>query len=232
MKVVTKCMNAAYGCSREAELDVIASHEKTCPWRVVYCPAMHRRSCRWSGSISRLMVHNRETNCLQILHNNIRDGSTFKSFIGDIREADKSVFDRKFVTHWKPILLISPTMAEYLLYLTVQRSSRGLWYLMVRSCHPEFLLARLKVKLEVFKSEEEEDQKHTYEGGVISNKLSEEGIVATGHFLMLRDTQVKRLITKDNIFQYKVTMTKRAPKRRAEEGHLQDERPREDSPGR
>ena len=179
-----------------------------------------------------MMIHNRDTNCIKRLLNNIGNKSMFSGFIGDFREAGESVFDRKVITHWRPTLLISPTWAEYLIYLTVQRTSRGLWYLMVRSIHSDFMLKRLRVSLEVYKSEEEKAQRHTYEGPVISSKLSDEEIVATGNFMMLRDTQVKQFIAKETIFRYKITVTKLAPKRRAEEGDLQDEMPREDPPGR
>ena len=224
-------MNAAYGCSMEDELDVIASHEETCPLRVVHCPAKHTsRSCTWMGSIPRMMEHNMETNCIQQLNNYFGTSSMFKGFVGDCRKVGMSVFDRSFITHYKPTLLVSPTWSEYLLYLMIKRSSHGLWYLLVRSIQPDFVVKQLRVELEVYKSEEE-DQRHTYEGEVISSKLSDEEIMITGNFMLLTDSQIKRFISSETIFRYNITIWKLAPKRRLEEAEFLDERPIEDPPG-
>ena len=86
------------------------------------------------------------------------------------------------------------------------------------------------VKLEIFQSGQD-GPRFTYEGRVVSSKLSDEEIVATGNFMMLRDTQLKRFITNDKICSYIITVSKLAPKRRAEERDLQDEMPIEDPPG-
>ena len=222
MKVVIKCMNAAHGCPLEDELDIIAIHEKICLWRVVHCPS---NSCRWLGSLPRLTLHNRETNCFyQLVH--VRDnGSLFTGNIRDFTESGQSVFDRKLITHWQPTMLVSPAWQEYSFHLTVHRSAKGLWYIMVRSLLPGFKLRLIQVRLVLYNSDEEIHQGHTYDGKVIPSILSDEEIVASGNFMMLRDSQIKRLSTNDIISRYKINIYRLRPNSRIEEAGLQDERP-------
>ena len=99
----------------------------------------------------------------------------FRSFIGDFSDPNQTVFKRKQVTHWKPVLMVSPAVAKYLIYMTIQRNGSGLWYIQFRSFSSSAVLPRFKVKLQVYKSEATRDeQKFSYEGGVILNHLSDE----------------------------------------------------------
>jgi hypothetical protein len=149
---------------------------------------------------------------LQILRNDDVN-KPFKSFIGDFSQADMTVFNRKQVTHWKPVMLVSRTIVQYLLYMTIQRSGSGEWYLQVRTFSPDSLLSKIKVKLEVFRTEGaaaaqpgKQSTTFSYEGSVVSSKLSNEEAVATGKFLMLADPQMKCLKTEDTIFEYRVNV--------------------------
>ncbi len=76
----------------------------------------------------------------------------FKSFIGDFSQADLTVFNRTLVTHWKPVMMVNRAVVQYLLYMTIQRTKDGEWYLQVRTFSPDSMIDRIKVRLEVFKS--------------------------------------------------------------------------------
>ena len=205
--VVAKCMFSVHGCVKQDKLGTLGSHEERCQYRVVHCPAKHRGACNWVGSLAKMIVHVKDQACIQILRcDNVNE--PFQSFIGDFSQANMTVFSRREVTHWKPVLLVSRTVVQYLLYLTIQRTAGGLWYIHVRTFSPESLLQRVTVKLELYKSgEENSGQKHTYEGGVNSNKLSNEEAMASGKFLVLADAQMKLLKTEQAIFEYKVSVT-------------------------
>ena len=205
--VVAKCKFAAHGCMKQEKLGIIANHEERCQYREVHCPAKHRGACTWIGSLAKMIVHVKDAACIQILRSdNVNE--PFKSFIGDFSQADLTVFNRTQVTHWKPVLLVSRTVVQYLLYLTIQRSATGLWYIHVRSFSPESLLQRITVRLELFKSgEENSSQKYIYEGGANSNKLSNDEALAAGKFLVLTDAQLKLLKTEQTIFEYKVSVS-------------------------
>jgi len=205
--VMAKCRFAAHGCKKQDKLGTIAHHEERCQYREVHCPAKHRGACQWIGSLAKMIVHVKDAACIQILRcDNVNE--PFKSFIGDFSQADMTVFNRTQVTHWKPVLLVSRTVVQYLLYLTIQRSAAGLWYIHVRTFSPESLLHRITVKLELFKSgEENPGHKYIYEGGANSNKLSNEEAMATGKFLILTDAQMKLLKTEQTIFEYKVSVS-------------------------
>ena len=129
----------------------------------------------------------------------------FKSFIGDFSDPKVTVFDRKKVTHWKPVMMVSEAVVKYLIYMTIQRKASGLWYIQFRSFSSSAVLPRFKVKLHVYKSEATKDeQKFSYEGGVISSNLSEQEMLEEGKYLLLTDTQLKLLRTESTIFEYDV----------------------------
>ena len=73
----------------------------------------------------------------------------FKSFIGDFSDPSMTIFGRRQVTNWKPVLLVSRAIVKYLIYITIQRDAGGLWYIQFRTFSPETVLQRIKVKLQV-----------------------------------------------------------------------------------
>ena len=129
----------------------------------------------------------------------------FKSYIGDFSDPNMTVFSRKQVTHWKPVVMVSEAVVKYLIYMTIQRKASGLWYIQFRSFSSSAVLPRFKVKLQVFKSEATRDeQKFSYEGGVISSNLSDQEMLEQGKYLLLTDTQLKLLRTESTLFEYNV----------------------------
>ena len=51
------------------------------------------------------------------------------------------------------------------------------------------------------------DQSYTYEGGVVSNQMSESEAMQSGRLLLLNDGQVQLMRWGDAIFEYKVTIS-------------------------
>ena len=129
----------------------------------------------------------------------------FKSFIGDFSDPSMTVFERRQVTNWKPVLLVSRAIVKYLIYITIQRDATGLWYIQFRTFSPEIVLQRIRVKLQVYRSEAtKKDHMLGYEGPVISNTLSNSDMLSEGKYLLLTDSQLKLLRTEDTIFEYNV----------------------------
>ena len=129
----------------------------------------------------------------------------FKSFIGDFSDPNITVFERRQVTHWKPVLLVSRAIVKYLIYITIQRDATGLWYIQFRTFSPEVVLQRIRVKLQVYRSEStKNEQMFSYEGPVISNTLSNSEMLQEGKYLLLTDAQLKLLRTEETIFEYSV----------------------------
>ena len=74
-----------------------------------------------------------------------------------------------------------------------------------RTYSPEAVLQRITVKLEVYRSEAtKNEQMFSYEGPVISNRLSNSELLKEGKYLLLNDAQLKLLKTEDTIFEYNV----------------------------
>ena len=102
-------------------------------------------------------------------------------------------------------MMVSEAVVKYLIYMTIQRNAGGLWYIQFRSFSSSAVLPRFKVKLQVFKSEATRDeQKFSYQGGVISNSASHQEMMEEGKYLLLTDAQLKLLKTESTLFQYHV----------------------------
>ena len=225
MKVVVKCRWSEEGCQRKAHRDRINTHEQVCHHQVVHCPGRHRHSqilgglCQWSGCLLRLPMHlGRQTTCIQKLNCTTEDGKcTATSWIGDYNSQQlpgHSVFNLRREIGWKPILLASRNIVQYLIYMTIQRKHTGLWFIMIRSYREEDVLKRIKVKLEVRKKGDANSvslitpqQKYTYEGGVVSHSMTNAEAMQSGRILLLNDGQVELLKTRDTIFEYHITVT-------------------------
>lgn len=146
------CQFSAYGCKKEGKMIVLTSHEERCAYRDVYCPAKHRGVCFWQGSLNKMAQHFKESSCcIQPLHSNdLVNLFYFKSFIIDVDPKDISAFNRGVVSYWKPVMLISDAVFQYLLYLNIHRSAIGDWYLQVRSFTPKSAIDKIRVEISVF----------------------------------------------------------------------------------
>lgn len=223
------CRFTYHGCQRKDRLPMLAAHEERCQHRDVRCPSRHRGACPWEGSLSTLVAHVKIKGCIQLLRSYTEMfNSQFASFVQNFSpELRISVFDRSVCTHWKPVLLVSRHVVQYLIYLTIRRSAKGDWYLQVRSFSPRPMIDRIRVQVNVFKSsidrgnsiashtapscpdtDKNTNNQHaasyTYNGPVMSDSLAEDEILASGNYLLLRDAQIKPLGRGSAIFEYSV----------------------------
>merc|ERR1719219_1720011 len=149
-------------CKAEMKkVDDLKDHEKFCIHREVPCPSKHRGACNWTGPLSKLIEHCKEQKCVQVafddswLNNNFvissnfqNVNSVFKSNLGDFPSSKKSVFDRNdFITHWKPVLLLSKKVLSLWCHVVIQRDSQGLWKLIAYSMLPKECTEQIRVKI-------------------------------------------------------------------------------------
>jgi hypothetical protein len=224
------CRFAIYGCNRRDRLSVLAVHEERCMYRVVRCPSTHRGTCSWQGSLAAMVKHVKKEECVLALRNENDEipDSPFRSLVSDFSsQMGISVFDRSLTTYWKPIMLVSRCLVQYMLYLTIERSAEGHWYFVVRSFSPKSVINRIRVRLVVFHSGDPptdngtggndsdsgitESIKYLYEGGVVSHKLTYEEVLTSGRYLLIRDGQLKQLVTGSAIFEYSLQVGLQVP---------------------
>ena len=207
--VLVPCRFACHGCNSRERINAMEHHEEHCQYREVHCPAKHRGSCNWLGSLPKMMTHVKDKGCIQIIRGN-ESNHHFNGFIRDLSDPNMTVFNRRKVTHWRPVMMVSEAVEKYLIYMTIQRNAGGLWYIQFRSFSSLAVLPRIKVKLQVFKSEETKDeQKFSYDGGAISNSASHQEMMEEGKCLLLTDAQLKLLKTESKIFRFHVEVTTR-----------------------
>ena len=208
-KKVYRCKWAVHGCQRQDRHRALPSHQERCAYRVIHCPAKIRGSCSWTGSAAKLLIHGRQKPCIQVV-TSTNENEPFKSWIGNFRQANRSVFNQAATIHWNPILFVSPAVANYLVYIHVQRRPDGVWLISPRSYSPFTILRRLTIKIEVFRPGATQPH-HVYEGGLVSNHLSKEQALAAGNLMVLSDGQLERFQTEECIFQYQVTISTGPP---------------------
>lgn len=111
--------------------------------------------------------------------------------------------------HWKPILLITRGPGKQsLVYLTVQRTATGFWFIHVRSLNPRSVLPSITVRVELFKADlEDSSPMHVYERRPITNKTSHDESVAAGTISSLNDAKVWMMKDEEKFFSYKVWVT-------------------------
>lgn len=79
------------------------------------------------------------------------DNKPFVSVIGDFNAEGMTVFGRKAMTHWKPVLLISRQIIRLFAYLVMYRDEAGNWIIYLRSYASDEALAKMQVTVTVRK---------------------------------------------------------------------------------
>ena len=166
----------------------------------------------------RLAPHVRESTCIRFITCIMENEHIIaRAWIGDYNSQqvpNLTVFNVTNQLDWKPVMLRGPGVAQYCMYLTVQRNGNGLWFIMIRSYSPESILQQIKVKIELYKKGDNVEssgtarihQRYIYEGLVVPNSMSNEEASQAGRLLLLNDGQVKLLKTSDTIFEYKIAV--------------------------
>lgn len=203
------CQNHLAGCEKEDLVANLIHHEMGCYYRAVKCPAHHRNACHWTGPLSQLIKHVINNKCAQVVKEKGRDRA-FTSTIGDFNQENMSVFDRPNVTHWKPVLLISPDTFKYFIYLIIYRDQQGFWNISARSySHPDIVKC-LEIEICLKKSGPKEieptDKSLTFVGAVQPSSASEKDVFASGEYFILKDAQVRRFSHDKTILEYTVKL--------------------------
>ena len=149
--------------------------------------------------------HLKEKNCVQAIKANCNQ--KFKSHIGDFTQPGQSVFNMTKSVTWKPVCLVSRDKVQYLVYLTIQRTPAGIWYIIPKSFASPDDLRRLVIKLQLFKQNSNpQSLEYIYIGQVTPSHLSHEHALARKDYLRLTDAQVSLLRSTDKIFSYKAAI--------------------------
>ena len=206
--VTVICRWAINGCTKEEDEQFITNHEWKCAHRQIVCPAIFRNNkhrCEWEGSVINWPAHLKEKNCVQAVKANCNQ--KFKSHIGDFTQPGLSVFNMTKSVTWKPVCLVSRDKVQYLVYLTIQRTPAGIWYIIPKSFASPDDLRRLVIKLQLFKQNSTpQSLEYIYIGQVAPSHLSHEEALGRKDYLRLTDAQVSLLRSTDKIFSYKAAI--------------------------
>jgi len=199
------CRHHTNGCQYEELVVNLLDHEAGCMFRSVKCPASHRGACNWMGPLNKLIQHVIQQKCAQVVKAK-PPNAYFVSTIGDFAQ-DQTVFSKSTATHWKPVMLISQEALRFFCYAIFYRDSQGNWFAYVRSFAPESVTATLRVEIRIKKSGCGSDsESFLYQGTVSSSDATEQDILDSGSFLLLRDGQVKKFMVDKTIMEYNITL--------------------------
>ena len=174
-------------------------------FRSVRCPARHRGACNWLGPLNKLIQHVIQQKCAQVVKAK-PPNSFFVFTIGDFAQ-DQTVFSKSTATHWKPVMLISQEALKFFCYAIFYRDAHGYWFSYVRSFAPPCITGTLRVEIRIGKAGSVGDsESFVYGGCVSSSEATEQEIQDSGHFLLLRDGQVKKFKVDKTIMEYNITL--------------------------
>lgn len=214
------CVNELTGCKAVGVWKDLKKHENVCLHREVRCPAHHRRACDWVGSLKELYIHLNEKKCTQIIKQD-EEEKPFTSVIGDFLD-DMTVFDRKSMTHWKPVMLVTRHLFRLFAYLVMSRAPSGEWFFYVRVMAGQEIVDRVKADIVVRSPASDlsevktkcvcntttktSDKEFFFEGLVNSFEASEDQVFKSGRYLKMTDEQVKHLMNGKTLLEYEVDL--------------------------
>ena len=196
------CKYSPNGCNRGDYGGTLKYHEEFCEFQNLVCPSKHNNTCTWTGPFDKLIQHAVETNCIQTL----QETHAQNTVIGQIYDLGDEIFGMKEVIQLKPVLLTSPDIAKYWLYMLLQRNHIGLWTIQIRSYKPRPVCHEFTIKLCLSNATDRNSSKYTFEGQAITSTLTFERALREGTYMLLSDAHVREL-RKDNIlFKYEVSV--------------------------
>ena len=216
------CANELTGCKASGLWGDLKKHENVCLHREVRCPAHHRRACDWVGSLKELYIHLNEKKCTQIIKQD-EEEKAFTSVIGDFLD-DMTVFDRKSMTHWKPVMLVTRHLFRLFAYLVMSRAPSGEWFFYVRVMAGKEIVERVKAGIvvrspasdlsevkvgkvgEVATAGRPSEAEFYHEGFVNSFEATEDEVFKSGRYLKLSDAEVKGLQNGKTLLEYEVDL--------------------------
>jgi hypothetical protein len=193
------CINHTFRCKYKDLGKRLSLHTINCLYDQVHCPASHRGTRKWQGTLVKDISHASNSKCAQLLRS--LPDVPFRSSIRDFYDTKASVLQgADIVTDWKPVFLLSRSLVRYFLYLIVCRESNGQWYIYVRSLAHKELAKNVQVTIKVSEACPVEAETTTLEkkntpvfqftGNVLSESMKKEDVLQTGNYLFLKDQQI------------------------------------------
>ena len=202
-----ECRHKHNGCTKMRTWELLWDHEASCYYREVECISRHRSTCSWQGPLPELGGHMREKDCVQRLLPCEGSDSVFVSQVNDFNTGNVSVFNNSLSTYWKPVLFVSEKAAEFLIYMTIERSVSSHWYLAIRSVSPQHIREKIGYKLIIYQGKASDRQPKTHwKGSPISHSALSQDSLQLGEFLLLHDHQLQALRNSPEIFEYSVEL--------------------------
>jgi hypothetical protein len=162
---------------------------------------------------------------------NREDNKPFVSVIGDFNVEGMTVFGRRAVTHWKPVLLVSRQIIRLFIYAVMYRDETGNWIVYLRSFASDDALAKLQATVvarrpkapankgnskamldhsyDAGSVEHDEDLKFSFTGGILNQRATEQEVIESGNYLCLKDSQVRKLCVDKTLFEYSIEIKER-----------------------
>ena len=205
------CKFRGSGCLVEELVVNLEVHETGCMFRCVKCPASHRGACTWHGPLNKLIQHVIQMKCAQVVKAK-PPNSYFVSTIGDFAQ-DQTVFTKSTATHWKPVMLISQEALKFFCYAIFYRDAAGCWLSHVRSFAPAATIDTLRVEIKIGKAGGSltDPDSFVYRGSVVDSEAGEAEVLQAGHYLMLRDGQVRKFKVDKTIMEYNISVRQIEP---------------------
>ena len=112
---------------------------------------------------------------------------------------------------WKPVIILTEEK-EVLGSLFLRRDAEGYWYLYLRSFSDPRVVRGLRMKLRVGKARDAGleaipgKEGFLYQGRVNSKEDTDEEIYRNGCFLLLKDSQISKLMVAKALFRYTISI--------------------------
>lgn len=136
----------------------------------------------------------------------------FVSIFGDYNQQQtlSTVFNRPTMTHWKPVLMISKKILQHFIYLITYRDFTGNWIVYLRSYATKEALPKLTGCITLRKQSSVPLTKtmpmYQFQCGISSFDATENEVLDSGNYLLLRDAQVKHLRDDNTILEYSIEL--------------------------
>ena len=193
------CKYQGIGCIFRDLLVNLEKHEAKCTFRFVQCPG----SCNWKGPLNRLCDHLTQKKCATW---NSCTWGYFEDFSSDV-----SVLSHTTPSAWKPVIILTEEK-EVLGSLFLRRDAEGYWYLYLRSFSDPRVVRGIRMKLRVGKARDAGleaipgKEGFLYQGRVNSKEDTDEEIDRNGCFLLLKDSQISKLMVAKALFRYTISV--------------------------
>lgn len=147
------CHNQPYGCTYQAEQELLNKHSILCQYALVGCIALKTNGdCKWTGCLKDYLDHlksqqmKEKINCALPMRRGAM--GTFFSFYFRDSSLTQSCFSN-CTDKYYPLLLISPELQAFCIHVIIHRTPNGQWNFSVCSLASEQLCPKLYVTIQI-----------------------------------------------------------------------------------